>query len=598
MRKGQIEILERAQRYGLPEVVIEQLSREDLTLRELDNFFRSCFACLKKSNEWAKAYINLSKDIMFVIRVCVNKGYSFSVSDLQSLTDIDSICRFFSQENAICNSLDDIGAMIQLKELSCKDEYMQIMLIFARKFRKFLEESGYFDTQVYDTFYPYPVYRASECLIKYADAIDDFETFVNNIKIEELTIYEEEACIKKEIEAHLKSKYSFTLKNASGVPADLREIDFKGYSGSFEVSGYSRLVSNELTCFKITYYPFSRASIYTSGKFYTKSNSRKEKTIILFYKNDSFVTTYHTKTSTKYKPTSLKELFDAISIFDDEEDRSNAWSVVDFLCNLYGTYIFKDLYKDYLATGGFLLPCLVKEAAKYHNKQDLMVDLYHCDDLNVNLNKRNCNAVYALSKVYKRMTDEAYAKALQVDNIKFQHVGRKRYRFAFMIYNALYGTNIAEDNEMLLRDAIYEEYENKAISLLSPKTTTERHNQRGKQEKAKKIKFSIKKDTKFKTLIDNIPSEYELIRTPSRLIAETNMQHNCVALSDNYAGRIRRDTSLLYSVVFEDKRHTIEFVGNKGNYRVAQCYKACNRAASPKLLAQLRQILKQINAIA
>lgn len=378
----------------------------------------------------------------------------------------------------------------------------------------------------------------------------------------------------------------------------MKEIDFKGYLASIEVEGYSRLVYNDLSCYKITYYPFSRASIYTSGKFYTKSNPRKEKTIIFFYGSGSFVTMYHTKTSFKYKPTSLRELFDAISIFDDEEDKNNAWSVIDFLCNLYNTRIFKDLYKDYLATEGFLLPCLIKEAAEYHNKQDLMIGLYHCDDLNVNLNKRNCNAVYALSKIYKRMTDEAYAKALQVDNIKFQHVGRMRHRFAFMIYNALYNTNVTEYTEELLRDAIYEEYQNKAISLLSPRTTTERHNQRAKQEKAKKIKFSIRKNTKFKTLIDNMPSEYELIKTPSRLIAETNMQHNCVALSDRYAIRINRDYSLLYSVVFEGNRHTIEFAGNKGSYKVIQCYKACNRRAAPKLLTQLKQILKQINAIA
>lgn len=592
MRKGQVKILEQAQRNNYPDVVIKELSRTDLTLKQLDRIYSKCWICYNHDNDWAKAFLNINdEDIITVINICEHSNVSLNASDLMSMTDVGAVCQFFSQDDIICNTIDDVRIVLTLRELSFDDKYLPILFDFACKYYDLVKARDCWSSP------RMIVHNVMNNLVSYIEYIDDFEAFINNIDIMSMMDEQGYINVKSLINDYQCQKYDFELKDASGIPADIRSIDFKGYKSQIIAAGYTRKVYRGLKCYSIEYYPFIEIDVSTEGRFYTKPKPNKSKTIMLFYDDNNFVTKYRTKTAVKYKPTQLKELFDAISISDDEEDKTNALSFVDFLCKIYNTYIFRDLYNDYLASGGLLLPCLVKEAAQYHNKRDLMLSLYHCDDLNINLNKRNCNAVYALSKIYKRMTDEAFAKALQIDNIKYQHVGRERCRFAYMIYNALYGTYIANDNDVLLRDAIYDEYNHKSISLLSPNTITERHNERNKKAEAKKVKFSIRKDTKFKTLIDNMPLEYELIKTPERLVAETHMQHNCVALSDFYANKIRNDKSLLYSVIFEDKRHTIEIAGDRGHYKAIQCYKACNQHPSEKLMQELKQILKNINKI-
>lgn len=109
---------------------------------------------------------------------------------------------------------------------------------------------------------------------------------------------------------------------------------------------------------------------------------------------------------------------------------------------------------------------------------------------------------------------------------------------------------------------------------------------------AKTVKFRIKKNTKFRKLIENMPENYELIKTPKRLVHEGIIQKNCVA---GYDYRINSDLCIIYSVVFENVRHTIEIVQVNGHYKVSQCYRACNQASNPQLLKDLKDLLHKIN---
>lgn len=90
-----------------------------------------------------------------------------------------------------------------------------------------------------------------------------------------------------------------------------------------------------------------------------------------------------------------------------------------------------------------------------------------------------------------------------------------------------------------------------------------------------------------------MPEIYELIKTPERLVNEGILQKNCVA---GYAGMINSDHCMIYSVVFENVRHTIEIIQVNGRYKVAQCYKACNQASNPQLLQDLKSVLNKINS--
>lgn len=89
-----------------------------------------------------------------------------------------------------------------------------------------------------------------------------------------------------------------------------------------------------------------------------------------------------------------------------------------------------------------------------------------------------------------------------------------------------------------------------------------------------------------------MPENYELIKTPKRLVNEGILQKNCVA---SYASRINSDQCIIYSVVFENVRHTIEIGRINGHYKAIQCYKACNQTSNPRLLQDLKKLLNKIN---
>lgn len=194
-----------------------------------------------------------------------------------------------------------------------------------------------------------------------------------------------------------------------------------------------------------------------------------------------------------------------------------------------------------------------------------------------------------------RLTAQAFARAMQCKKVpQIIHVGRQRYKMAFILYNAVYDTDVSNSN--LLRDAVKEEYDLKKISLLSITRTINAHNERQANERMKqkkKIKVKINKKTKFKKLIAAMPDKYELINTTERLIREATSQHNYV---ESYADYITDDKCMIYSTVYNNDRHTIEIRKRNNSYILSQCYKSCNKPPNPKLMQELKQQLNVINS--
>lgn len=166
----------------------------------------------------------------------------------------------------------------------------------------------------------------------------------------------------------------------------------------------------------------------------------------------------------------------------------------------------------------------------------------------------------------------------------------------YILYEAVYNVSVGNFvGAGLLADALYEEYQNKKIKLMSEAQTINEHNKRHSLNTIRKanVKLKIKKNTKFKNLIARMPENFELIKTSKRIIAEAALQKNCV---DGYCDRINSDQCMIYSTEYEKERHTIEIVLNNGNFVIAQCYKSCNRAANPKLVKHLTEVLSRISA--
>lgn len=584
MRKGQEKILQYAHKSDYSDECIKALSREDLTLKQLNNLLSLLYHCRDKDEKWVDIFTAIDDNelMWLIIRYMTGNNVDISVEELKQISTREKICSYFSQNGVICRNLFDVEVIMMI---GCHD-YTVALFSIANKIYEMVSD------RVHTLEIFYVVKRLHKCL----EYISDYHDFVDGIDIEMLC---QNHCIDDEYITDYTREYTnnhtvFTLKNAKGIPKEIQQIDFRGYYAELKTNGFSRYVNYDLKAVYITYKPFSKVIISPDGTAKTNTWESTEKQLIFSNQTHEFIAGYETKKGFRYKPAQLKELFFAISICDTEEDKNNAYSVIDFLCKKYNTYIFKDLYCDFLQSGGLLLPLLITETAQYRTKQELFDNHYHMP-INGDWNRKNVNLTYLILKLKPRMTDEAFARAMQCKNApKIKKVGKRRYIMTYILYEALYGISAGNfHGDGLLSDALYEEYQNKKIKLLPENQTINEHNARQVNHKAKTVKFRIKKDTKFKKLIKNMPENYELIKTPKRLVNEGILQKNCVA---SYAGKINSDGCMIYSVVFENVRHTIEIVQVNNKYKVAQCYKSCNQASNPQLLKDLKDLLHKINS--
>lgn len=108
-------------------------------------------------------------------------------------------------------------------------------------------------------------------------------------------------------------------------------------------------------------------------------------------------------------------------------------------------------------------------------------------------------------------------------------------------------------------------------------------------------KVAVPKDSKFNTLREYLPDEFEWIQDRDRLILETELQHHCVW---SYAGKISKDDCAIYSYVdaaseYGDipKRYTIEFGRNKQKYYVVQVQGRFDRVNTKNMREHIQKIL-------
>lgn len=87
------------------------------------------------------------------------------------------------------------------------------------------------------------------------------------------------------------------------------------------------------------------------------------------------------------------------------------------------------------------------------------------------------------------------------------------------------------------------------------------------KEKNKKMEFKFEFEKKYFTLIQNLDKKYELITSGKRLFEEGKIQKNCVY---SYYDRIKNGNCIIYSLIEDNKRFTIEIVSEKGEFKINQ----------------------------
>ena len=587
MRKGQIKIIDRARRYGYSDACIEILSREDLTLRELENISYYLADCRKQTDSlWLAQYLRLApkEDIGWLVRLYVARTENVSYDALKNWDTTEQLFDFFSTDKVICQSLFDVEFIIKY---GYSEHTSSLLVIAHRLYDEFAE------TLDDDWRSQWDCWRKIDQIVERFPEFSDYKEIWASIRFID---WNNECYLENHIKSYFAAHSPFSLKNCKGIPKAIADTDFHGYRAQLQVHGTARFIECNSKRLSFSISPYQSVEVDQHGNFYVKVDSRKERTILFFHDTQEFVTAYRTANGNRFRATTLRDLYQSISISDGDEDNANADSVIDYLCNRYQTYIFRDLYADFLAWNCLLLPVTIAEAANYHNKNELFQTHFKMP-ITGDWNRKNANLSYLILKLHRRLTADGLARAMQCTNAPVQtfHIGRSRYKFAWMLYSAVYSVPI----HALLEDSITEEYHAKRIHLNPENQTIHAHNERHLAVKQPKYipKVKIKEDTKFQTLIDEMPDEFELIRTGKRICEEAAMQRNCVA---DYAKSISKDQCMIYSIFFENERHTIEIVcaGSKNRkYKVRQCYRSCNRAANPALSAKLTAEIRRINRI-
>lgn len=105
--------------------------------------------------------------------------------------------------------------------------------------------------------------------------------------------------------------------------------------------------------------------------------------------------------------------------------------------------------------------------------------------------------------------------------------------------------------------------------------------------------IKIPRKTKFKALDRMLPIGFEKITSRKRIILEGINMHHCVAL---YAQKINEDKCAIYSLVYKDRKYTIEFGmtgGEHVKYKIRQIQSICNRGCSKDVREYVKSFIKQ-----
>ncbi len=105
----------------------------------------------------------------------------------------------------------------------------------------------------------------------------------------------------------------------------------------------------------------------------------------------------------------------------------------------------------------------------------------------------------------------------------------------------------------------------------------------------------IRKDSKFNSLRQLLPNDFEWITTAGRIVRESNEQHNCVR---TYTDKTLRDECAIYHWEKDDRKYTIEFgrdglPGRGGKFSIRQMLQKYNMSPEPGDEEIVREYLKK-----
>lgn len=265
--------------------------------------------------------------------------------------------------------------------------------------------------------------------------------------------------------------------------------------------------------------------------------------------------------------------------------------------------LFRELTNEY-KNKLICLPIRINDIWEYRTKYDLLNG--YCKNYRIpkNINKYPIQLTYLLTKCQKYVKENEYQKLVKTIinyDYKLEFINNHREQLKSCLY-LYYKINIEnerkkeldENEEYLVEDYIDMKlrYDNDKIfnlNIKSIKRIESEHDRLTIKLRNKKTPIiKIPKDSKFKNL--KLPIEFERIKTRKRLITESVINNNCVW---SYAEKINKDKSAIYSVIYDNKRYTLEIKERRKKYYLAQISGYGNSSAPVELIEKIKNIIKK-----
>lgn len=348
---------------------------------------------------------------------------------------------------------------------------------------------------------------------------------------------------------------------------------------------------------------YSRCVSYTGygfDRYGTPSVVRKYKKIfkILFLYDGGCL--MERKTGNGWHPASLKNLYSVYGACPETREIVSCYMETLAVRGAYVWYDIKMLFEN----GGVVPPLRINDMKDFRSRDAMMKGCYK-NAGTWNWNRMDLGMGYVIMKSMNHVLPRDRRRLLY-PNEKTYECYREccweepiRSVVASFLSNLIYsglgrdGLREPDDDMEIVEDYVLMSFKTRnkvSLGMKSMKAVEREHDEIMGNYMLEGVELvKIPKHSVFRRLRGILPEDFEWIRTKRRLKAEGRNQHHCVA---SYAGRINADQCAIYSYVWEDgKRYTIQFGMDEGKYAVLQCRGVCNHAAPDGLLEYINSLI-------
>lgn len=264
----------------------------------------------------------------------------------------------------------------------------------------------------------------------------------------------------------------------------------------------------------------------------------------------------------------------------------------------------KDILKDYIENKNKLYVPIDFKLLKYAKNKKHLLELKMSTSNRKNyklfnrFNKISLNSAYSIIQCEPYIKEKDIQKLFSFEYDDFTKKECSRVSYFLKEYVMKNTKNIDESDRFEIYDYInmLKQLKNKEFfnfNVINFNTLMKEHNRltdKYRKVKYKSMKVDIKKDNIFLKL--NIPKHIKRLKTKKDFMIEGDCQRHCVF---SYIPLVNRGESMIYTMLEDGKRYTIEIRKNKKGFVLSQIKGFANTNAPIEIENEVKPIIKENN---